>query len=1503
MKTARVSLGLAITLAWTLSSPAFAQQYLPPSQFPGQAAVNDYSPDEGVDDIHTRSLFDNRNYLIRSDAGSSVGYANGFQTIGAFQPIIVDPNEFIFWVSPRGYVTYNSGSFAGNIGSGFRWLNPANQRILGGGFWWDHDNNGTNQFDQLGVSGEYLGNFLDFRANAYYPTNQNIHVLNQFFSGNNMFIGHNIGIGRTTVSNSALRGGDFETGGALPGIGDLGFRAYAGGYYYQGPVSGGGIYGVRGRLEALITQDLWGTVIVTHDRVFGTNVSAAATLYLGSGNEQQFMRRIPMTTRLYQQQERQYRVAVQHEVETDFFLALRAGGTGGSGGPIGTPIFVEHVDNTAPAGGDGTVNHPLNFLPTTTPTFVDIIFVHRGTGTSLNMNQGTTLNNFERLLGDGAHHNFTALQGTFNLPGFTPGPFPTITNVNPGGSAVTLASHNEVSGFNITNAALNGITNTAPITDFNINDVNITGSGNSLGLFPVGAGIHLTDANGAGFILDSNINNNNAEGIRIDNGVATSGTLTLTVNNVVAQHNFTGMVLNAGQNIGTTINPTVTKSSFSNNGHDGIAISLMNGSAMIGHFDQITAVSNDIVGVSSPTFGDGFHYVSDGSTGNIVISRSSLNGNKLNGIEFTLTGGSSLATTIVNNNTTIDNNGNDGVLINGTDSTINATLLNNVINNNGNIGIEAVSKGTGAFPASFNLVAGGYATQDINGNGVLEPGENQIPIPSLGPTIIGNGVLNREGNTLLNNHGAGIAFRLVDQGTGTANIIGNIIQNTLAPNPANPTSPYQGQAIDIRLTNSNLAINSTASFTQGVVDANLIGSLTNPALGNKGGGVYVFAGENTSLENLQIGTEAPTSNPLKGNIIANNGTAAGPSDGINITRANTAQVGDVTPVTIDNNQIVNNIGNPATTTAGIQHGNGISISAIDSFDGVVNGFVISNNKIDQNQTNGILLHVEADAQMDVAIHHNDISQNGQNGIRTTEPDFTAPGDQRGIGGTWDQNTITKNTANGILLGAHSGTSLENVLIGSLVSSANGNLIQFNGQNGILIHGNGTATIAFNTIDSNASSFGTSNPLAHTSTSAGGIYINAFTTNDFTIDNNIITNNGNFAITASDGGDGIQIYDAGLATHSDGNYSVTISNNTIRNNAGRGVNIWNSIPQNQNGGTDNLVVDIENNNIKGNRLEGIYSVNTNSGDTIPFSIGGVPSNNISPALRVNDLASQPMLRDGQVNSAVRQFITVNNNDIEGNGILVQPFDFGSVRGTNLNPVSGLVIRVGTTDGGFGPFFDGGFFGEGFGGVGATVTNNVFHGNKGDDVGFSSFTSTVDPITAAGTWNTTTFAVTAYQSDPLSRLDLSFHNNVFDSAPINGGNVAQPLGPTDPTIAAAFYNDSDGTFKSRLFTAAPPGPFGSATRDRNAERLAARFLGILPPPANGTGADFFRYPGEGQSTFRLIGATTAADVAQAGFILDNSPYTSPADANGVIAPNGINTPLPYGWTFGLGSPHPQ
>jgi len=1091
MNTARLSLSLAIMLSWALSSPALAQQNLPP----GQAMVEDCPAEAGVSDLNTRSIFDNSNYMIRGDAGDGVGYIRGFQTLAAFQPIMVSPDEFIFWVSPRGIVTYNSGDFGANLGAGVRWLEPTSQRILGAGFWYDHDQNGygtnndsvrNSKYDQLGGSGEWLGNMFDFRINAYVPTNSNVHVVAQSFtpSSSPFFVGNNIAVGQNTfIINNALKGGDFEGGGALPGIGDLGIRAYAGGYYYEGQFTGGGLYGVRGRLEALITQNLWGTVIVTHDRIFGTNVSAAGTIYLGSGEQPRFFGRIPMTTRLYQQMERQYRVAVQQSVQTDLALALRAGGTGGSGGPIGTPIFVDHVDNTAAAGGNGTVEHPFNTLPKTTPGNVDIIFVNRGDGTSTGMNQGITLNNFQRLLGDGVQHQFTSLQGVFTLPGFTPGTptpgtppipdVPMITNINPDGTAVRLASNNEVSGFKIVNPGGYGISNlinagtpdTSTRQNFNINNVFVSGAGSNPGAFPSADAVHLEQYTGVGTIANSTFNNNltgygiflnntnppllatdklvlnvggttannvtangngksgiflTATGTEIDphfNNVITNNNagdgiqISLTFNpatgagaimngtfaNVTSNNNnnpFVSNVIGSGFNFTSsysTANIAVTNSTFNSNGLNGVNIVVDSPSVLapptgtspsvfVGTFDQITANSN---GPTSPAgFGNGFAYESfNSASGNVTITRSTFDTNFANGTLFTTHDNSTLVQQLINNNSTINGNTLDGASYVALDnSSITGTLLNNIITNNGGVGIDVSASGT----STVNFTIGGYLAQTSVGQVISIPSLN-VPVETP-PLILTNGLINREGNTITGNTGAGIAFALHDNATGTERIIGNIIQTTKVG-----AAPLVGQGIDIRLDGNA----GTATGFTALIDGNTIGSLTNPALGNAGGGIVVVADGTSTISSLTIGL---SSSLVPGNIIANNGTS-GTGDGISITNLNGAVIGSPNPVFITSNQIVANAGN------------GISINA-GSTAGLTSAYDIEKNTITSNTGEGLFLQNTGVGQVVNLTDASNTYTGNQNGIRIDN--VMSPSGQM-VTLLANNDTFTTNVLNGILI--------------------------------------------------------------------------------------------------------------------------------------------------------------------------------------------------------------------------------------------------------------------------------------------------------------------------------------------------------------------------------------------------------------------------------------------------------------------------------------------------------
>ena len=1347
MKTARVSVCLAILFGAASSSPLFAQGP------PGVAPVGG----SGAPDTYDR--FDHRNVMLRSDIGDGVGYSKGYQTFALFQPIIIEPDELMLFLSPRGIVTY-LGDVAANAGAGFRWYDDSNDRIFGGSFWYDTDNTGQFKYDQLGISLESLGQYLDFRVNGYMPTNDDRDLAGQFLNGQINFFQNFIGFGRSTRYSTPLKGGDFEVGGLLPGIGNRGIRPYIGGYYYQGEGTGA-VYGVRARIEALITQDIWAQVLVTDDRLFGTNLMGAVTMYFGSGQAARWFERLPVQDRLYQQVERQYRIAVYEEVYNDTLTALRAGGTGGSGGPVGTPIFVTHVDNSAPGGGDGTVEHPLNTLPTTTGSNVDIVFVNRGNGTSSGYNHGITLNDWQRLLGQGIHHDFTSTVGTFELPGFSPGTLPILTN--PTGDVIKLASHNEVSGFQIQNAGRHGIFGSG-IVDFNINNVLITGSGQS---DSAGGGIILANATGTGRVFESIFNDSAAEGLRIDNN---GGDLQLRVDDVEAKRNLTGISIN-GEN-GANFNVIVRNADTSDSDRNGIDVALTSGSSIVGLFDNITSNGNnrpqDEVG-----FGYGFRMTLDASFADVTLQHSTFDENNIDGVSALAQNLSIMNLNLFDNSSTINNNLRDGVRVISNNSNSSVTLRNNVINNNSGFGVNVI--GT---DGTLNLIA--------------------------------------DNNRILRNRGAGIAYTLRDSASGTIDIQRNLITNT--GNDLVGSTIYNGQAIDIRLDGSTDLSDATAHLTSGIIDHNTIGNLDSDLFANDGGGIIVHVDQRTRLENLTIGNSSPIAGD--GNIIARND-----GDGIHIIRRDE---GIVNNVLIGANRIENNTGD------------GIQIDGHNSPNDV-NDYTIQHNRITDNGSDGINLFVEADSQIQVDIFDNLIDGNHSDGIETRELANSAS-DLRTVTGTWQRNVITNNGFQGTIRVGHGiqlNGATDNLLIGSTSNSANGNLIAANGLKGIEINGDGDVTIGFNEIARNGT---------------GGIDLQGASTNIVDITRNYIHNNN---------GDGIEILSQGpFAT------IVDITLNTIRDNRGRGIDILNratpGLPDN--GGF--AIINIDNNLIVGNRQIGVYVVNSAS----------TTQDQNQAASAVTNTSDN----NGSVFADPRLFFTFTNNRVEGNGF---DSDFGT---------TGLVLRVGTSGGGYGPFDDGGFFGEGRSGVGATITDNVFSGNLGDDVYFDSFNSTVDPTATAGTWDAATFTITSFQGDPLARLDLTFNDNIVDSFGV--------------TNTGAAYTNAEGTFKSRTTAATDPGPFLSDSRQRNAQRLAGRFG--LPPVTPGGASNLFRYSGIGQSTFRLLAAPSGN--ADAGgpvnpFFFDTDfLYVSPFfSANGIFAvgPGPIES-MPYGWNqLGGATPRPQ
>ncbi|HAB10454.1 MAG TPA: hypothetical protein DCE47_02045, partial [Planctomycetaceae bacterium] len=332
----------------------------------------------------------------------------------------------------------------------------------------------------------------------------------------------------------------------------------------------------------------------------------------------------------------------------------------------------------------------------------------------------------------------------------------------------------------------------------------------------------------------------------------------------------------------------------------------------------------------------------------------------------------------------------------------------------------------------------------------------------------------------------------------------------------------------------------------------------------------------------------------------------------------------------------------------------------------------------------------------------------------------------------------------------------------------------------------------------------------------------------TIRDNLIRNNIDSDLTdAVLTGDAIELTTPGLSA---GPLHATITGNFIEGNDGRGIDLLNTGTMQVKIGDPILPLDSGRNDIVGNRLEGLYLVNTadtNQSQSVP--------------------STDPLLEGGQVGAAGNVMLHVDTNTIEDNGV------GSSLAGT------GLIMRAGTVFGGgtyttrdasgdltrvggegasnaTGVGSNDGSLGKGNGRINARIANNTFEGNFGNDFFVEAFRSTVDPPATSGTWTTDDFSVSSYSSDPLSRVNLVFTGNT--------GNGLQAAVAGNPT-----YSNAEGDFKRRETGKSPAGPFSSGTLPRSACLIPWRAPGVGPNEA--VIAPEFQYPGVGpERTWRVL-----------------------------------------------------
>lgn len=1082
----------------------------------------------------------------------------------------------------------------------------------------------------------------------------------------------------------------------------------------------------------------------------------------------------------------------------------------------------------------------------------------------------------------------------------------------------------DLSGFTINGNTGNGF------------EIDVSGAAGSLTVNNPISGVTFSNNTGDGLVVTAS---NNATVNMYFGYLDSTG---VTHGNSFTGNGGSGLILNS--NSGATFNTalvgnrfgqsTYSAASTAGNGADGAQLNANGGSFdLTGGSFQVT--SN---GVTSTVTSSGIFGTRDSTTG---VASQTFVGNGNNGLTITAANGGSINVPFVSGNS-FDDNTAAGLFIggqgtSGNPATINlGTVVNNSFNriNNGTTGILFNSTGTNTvLNLARNTFTGGNANTQFGIGGTVKDGGLTL---RLNASNAGNL------NSFSNNVDAHIGLTFAGNSANTVQITRGTF--TAASDNA-ATSDFNGDGVALHLLD-------TATLT-GFVTAS---TFTN----NAGDGLNITAnGSNTAgnngtpsaaVNNFQIGG----ADPAQGNLFQNNGTP-------NSTIANVGN--GLSVVSIVRGQFNNMLVQNNTFDSNVLNGVFVESANADqeTFQNKSpNSINLISNTMTNNGTNGIHFFLVADSDLIANLDLNDIGSNGGNGILASE--LTAdPHDTRSITGRWTRNLIANNVDDGIDLRANFGNAntqfnpdLGNALvIGDATVNAVGtysdfgNVITNNGRDGIDITQGGFVTVGNNEISFNGQL--ASNPFA-----VAGINISG---PEF--ENGTIFNPGEFYVPIDDAlpgafqnvrivsnlinennGDGIQwINESGVdALPYTSAAALTAINNLIAENVGRGMDLLerngdadtndsdnidpNGVPQGTAVAGISGAATIVGNHIMGNGQEGIYVVAT-----------------AATAQRADVASNVALAQNGGDLTAYFLTLDVHNNQIVGNGNQVVDF-----------PATGLVIRVGTTGGGYSAFFDGGFAttgtnaedvngdgildndlnGNGYldastnfvglGGISASVTGNFFDGNLGNDVLFHSFTSTnggaaIGPPTSSGTWSTTQFNLTSYNADPLARMDLIFQGNTFNSLEANNSDSTI----TPDGEVGAYYNNGEGTFKSRTFAPnnASAGPFrqnGGATRRRNAQRLASRYTtnpgGELAPwPSVPGGADqFFLYAGMGDSTFRVRGTSNTFTDPNLGtvnigsiFILDNPAIVGdPTIVDATFEANGVFfTPLtqfgelPFGW----------
>lgn len=441
-----------------------------------------------------------RLWISTSFADEGLGFSGNYFTIGGKSRLFQDRLDGRWLMEGQVHHSIEEdGGFFANVGIERVFsVAPANADVSFGLFY-DYDGDDqqdfSNGFHQLGVSGAIKTERWDLLANGYLPVGTEAYTLGDH-TGAVCFVGNNLA--RQAGIESALQGFDLTLRTRPRQLAFVNGTFDIGAYHYDSEIVdpfGGG----RLRLGFQVLNGLMISAEVNHDDRFDTTGVLSAGWVFGAqgsgyGNE---------WAGLARDLERTNRQDHIVRFSQDLVLVVDP--------DTGVPYNVVHANNTAlAAAGDGSFETPFATLQEAQDASVenDIIFVAGGDGTTTNYDTGIQLKDNQILLSNGGTQLVPTPDGTlFQVSKPSLGAKATISN--PGGNEVVrLANDNTVGGIAIDGTGANFGIFGQGITNGTFNDTMISGAGSD--------GIGLQNTNGDFAFNDNMIFANGRDGIFIN---------------------------------------------------------------------------------------------------------------------------------------------------------------------------------------------------------------------------------------------------------------------------------------------------------------------------------------------------------------------------------------------------------------------------------------------------------------------------------------------------------------------------------------------------------------------------------------------------------------------------------------------------------------------------------------------------------------------------------------------------------------------------------------------------------------------------------------------------------------------------------------------------------------------------------------------------------------------------------------------------------------------------